>query len=153
MSHELALSRPLKQAGPFQHSGPGCNKRPVRILFITATRIGDAVLSTGLVDHLLHVHPDARFTVACGPVAEGVFEHMPNRDRTLVVDKRRYDRHWLTLWTQTVTTLWDFAVDLRGSALTLLIPARRRAIMRGGRRPGHRLTHLAGDAGARRSRR
>ncbi len=120
---------------------------PVRILFITATRIGDAVLSTGLVDHLLRVHPDARFTVACGPVAEGVFDRMPNRDRTLVVDKRRFDRHWLTLWTQTVTTLWDLAVDLRGSALTLLIPARRRAIMRGGRRPGHRLTHLAGTLG------
>ena len=119
----------------------------MRILFITATRIGDAVLSTGLVDHLLHMHPDARFTVACGPVAEGVFDRMPNRDRTLVMEKRRYDRHWLTLWTQTVTTLWDLAVDLRGSALTLLIPARRRAIMRGGRRPGHRLTHLAGTLG------
>ena len=119
----------------------------MRILFITATRIGDAVLSTGLLDHLLQVYPDARFTVACGPVAEGLFDRMPNRDRTLVIDKRRYDRHWLTLWLQTVTTRWDLAVDLRGSAITLLIPARRRAIMRGGRRPGHRLTHLAGTLG------
>ena len=119
----------------------------MRILFITGTRIGDAVLSTGLLDHLLRTHPDARFTVACGPVAEGVFDRMPNRDRTLVVDKRRFDRHWLTLWAQTVTTVWDLAVDLRGSALTLLLPVRRRAIMRGGRRPGHRLTHLAGTLG------
>jgi ADP-heptose:LPS heptosyltransferase len=116
----------------------------VRILFITATRIGDAVLSTGLLDHLLREHPEARFTIACGPVAEGLFDRMPNRDRTLVVDKRRYDLHWLTLWAQTATTIWDLAVDLRGSALTLLLPARRRAIMRGGRRPGHRLIHLAG---------
>ena len=116
----------------------------MHILFITATRVGDAVLSTGLLDHLLRRHPTARFTIACGPVAEGVFARMPNRERTLVVDKRRYDRHWLTLWLQTVTTLWDLTVDLRGSALTLLLPARRRAIMRGGRRPGHRLTHLAG---------
>jgi heptosyltransferase-3 len=116
----------------------------VRILFITATRIGDAVLSTGLLDHLGRAYPGAEFTVACGPVAEGVFTRMPGLHRILVVDKRRYDRHWLTLWLQTVTTLWDLAVDLRGSALTLLLPARRRAIMRGGRRPGHRLTHLAG---------
>ena len=116
----------------------------MRILFITATRIGDAVLSTGLLDHLLRTHPDARFTIACGPVAAGVFERMPRRERTLVVDKRRYDRHWLTLWGQTVTTLWDLAVDLRGSALTFLVPARRRAVMRGGRRPGLRLSHLAG---------
>ena len=119
----------------------------MRILFITATRIGDAVLSTGLLDHLLRTYPAARFTVACGPVAEGVFARMPGLQRILVVDKRRYDRHWLTLWTQTVTTLWDLAVDLRGSAITLLLPARRRAIMRGGRRPGHRLTHLAGVLG------
>ena len=119
----------------------------MRILFITATRIGDAVLSTGLIDHLLRTHPDARFTIACGPVAEGVFARMPNRERTLVVDKQRFDRHWLTLWAQTVTTIWDLAVDLRGSALTLLLPARRRLIMRGGRRPGHRLTHLAGALG------
>jgi ADP-heptose:LPS heptosyltransferase len=116
----------------------------VRILFITATRIGDAVLSTGLLDHLLRTYPGARVTVACGPVAEGVFARMPGLQRTLIVDKRRFDRHWLELWAQTVTTLWDLAVDLRGSALTLLLPARRRAIMRGGRRPGHRLLHLAG---------
>ena len=119
----------------------------MRILFITATRIGDAVLSTGLLDHLLRTYPQARFTVACGPVAEGVFARMPNRERTLVVEKRRFDLHWATLWAQTVTTAWDLAVDLRGSALTLLLPARRRAIMRGGRRPGHRLTHLAGALG------
>jgi heptosyltransferase-3 len=125
---------------------PGCaDTAPgVRILFITATRIGDAVLSTGLLDHLLRTYPDARFTIACGPVAEGVFERMPRRERTIVVDKRRYDAHWLTLWLQTVTTRWDLAVDLRGSALTLLLPARRRTIMRGGRRPGHRLLHIAG---------
>jgi ADP-heptose:LPS heptosyltransferase len=116
----------------------------VRILFITATRIGDAVLSTGLLDHLLRTYPDARFTIACGPVAEGVFARMPRRDRTIIVDKRRYDLHWLILWAQTVTNVWDLAVDLRGSALTLLLPARRRAIMRGGRRSGHRLLHIAG---------
>ena len=45
----------------------------MRILFITATRLGDAVLSTGLLDHLARANPAARFTIACGPVAEGVF--------------------------------------------------------------------------------
>ncbi|HEY0203136.1 MAG TPA: glycosyltransferase family 9 protein, partial [Acetobacteraceae bacterium] len=119
----------------------------MRILFITATRIGDAVLSTGLLDHLLRTYPAARFTIACGPVAEGVFARMPNRDRTLIVEKRPHDAHWLTLWAQTATHWWDLAVDLRGSALTFFLPARRRAIMRGGRRPGHRLIHLAGTLG------
>ena len=114
----------------------------MRILFITATRLGDAVLSTGVLDHLLRTHPEARVTIACGPVAEGVFARMPQRERTLVVDKRRLDRHWLTLWGQTVTTWWDLVVDLRGSALSYLIPARRRIVLRGGKRPGHKTEQL-----------
>jgi len=119
----------------------------MRILFITATRIGDAVLSTGLLDHLLRVHPEARFTIACGPVAEGVFARMPRREATLVIDKRRFDLHWLALWRATVGTVWDLVVDLRGSALSYLVPARRRVVLRGGRRPGPKLEHLAGALG------
>jgi heptosyltransferase-3 len=119
----------------------------VRILFITATRLGDAVLSTGLLDHLLRQYPDARFTIACGSVAAGIFERMPRLERLIVVEKRRFDRHWAELWLACIGTRWDLAVDLRGSALTLLLRARRRAIMRGGRRPGPRLAHLAGTLG------
>lgn len=116
----------------------------MRILFISATRIGDAVLSTGLLDYLLNRYPDAAITVACGPDAAGIFARMPRRDRTLIVHKRRFDAHWMSLWSQVAMTRWDLAVDLRGSALTLLLRARKRAIMRGGRRAGHRLTHLSG---------
>jgi ADP-heptose:LPS heptosyltransferase len=115
----------------------------MRILFITATRIGDAILSCGVLDHLLRQYPLALFTVACGPAAAGVFAKMPRRERTIIVDKRRYDTHWVKLWLRTVGTRWDLVVDLRGSALSFAIPARRRLIMRGGRRPGHRLGHLA----------
>lgn len=115
----------------------------MHILFITATRVGDAVLSTGLLDHLLRQYPDAHITIACGPAAAGVFDRMPRRDRTLIMDKRRGDLHWLALWRQVAGTVWDLVVDLRGSALSYLLLARRRAILRGGRRPGHKLAHLA----------
>lgn len=119
----------------------------MRILFVTATRIGDAVLSTGLLDHLLRTYPAARVTVACGPVAEGVFARMPRREATIVLTKRPYSQHWLSLWWQVARQRWDLVVDLRGSALAWLVPARSRAVMRGGRRPGHRLLHLAGVLG------
>jgi len=115
----------------------------VRILFVTSTRIGDAVLSTGLLDHLIRAHPAARITVACGPVAEGVFARMPNRERTIVLTKRRFGLHWLGLWGQVAPCWWDLVVDLRGSAIAWMVPARRRAVMRGGRRSGHRLLHIA----------
>jgi heptosyltransferase-3 len=119
----------------------------MRVLFITATRLGDAVLSTGLLDHLLQIHPGARFTIACGPVAAGLFDRLPGRERTLIMEKRRFDLHWLRLWRQCAGTRWDLAIDLRGSATTWLLPARKRAIMRGGRRPGHRTGHVAGVLG------
>jgi heptosyltransferase III len=112
----------------------------MRILFVTSNRLGDAVLSTGLLDHLIHAHPRARITVACGPVAEGVFARMPNRERTVVFDKRPYSLHWLPLWACAATTLWDLVVDIRGSALAWMVPARRRAVMR--RRSGHKIAQL-----------
>jgi ADP-heptose:LPS heptosyltransferase len=113
----------------------------MRILFVTSNRIGDAVLSTGLLDHLIRAHPDARITVACGPVAEGVFARMPNRERTIVMEKRPYGRHWLPLWAASVGTVWDLVVDIRASALSWLVPTRRRAVMR--KRPGHKIEQLA----------
>ncbi|MCX7685503.1 MAG: glycosyltransferase family 9 protein [Acetobacteraceae bacterium] len=119
----------------------------MRILFLAHSRLGDAVLSTGLLRHLLDRHPEARITIACGPVAEGVFARMPNRERTIILRKRRFGLHWLPLWAECVGTRWDLVVDLRGSAFAFLVPARRRAVMRGGRRPGHRLLHLAETLG------
>jgi heptosyltransferase III len=113
----------------------------MRILFVTSNRLGDAVLSTGLLDHLIRTHPDARITIACGPVAEGVFARMPNRERTIVLDKLPYSLHWLPLWVSAATTVWDLVVDIRGSALAWMVPTRRRAVMR--RRPGHKIAQLA----------
>jgi ADP-heptose:LPS heptosyltransferase len=123
------------------------SRAAMRILFITATRLGDAVLSTGLLDHLQNQFGDATFTIVCGPVAAGLFQRMDRLDRLIVMEKLRFDLHWLLLWARVSTTVWDLVVDLRGSALSLAVPAWRRAIMRGGRRPGHRLTHIGGVLG------
>jgi heptosyltransferase-3 len=105
------------------------------------------VLSTGVLAHLADTYPGARFTVACGPVAAGLFARMPNLDRLIVVEKRRFDLHWLILWARVAPYLWNQVIDLRGSALSLLLLTRHRAIMRGGRRPGHRTLHIAGALG------
>ena len=114
----------------------------MRILFITATRIGDAVLSTGLLNHLLRAHPHAKVVVACGPAAEGVFARMPNRAWTIPLSKRRFRLHWWELWRQVAGSRWDLVVDLRASGFAWAIRAKRRVVMPGGRRPGHRLAQL-----------
>jgi ADP-heptose:LPS heptosyltransferase len=117
----------------------------MRILFVTSNRVGDAVLSTGLLDHLIRRHPDARITVVCGRVAEEVFARMPNRAATIVLDKRPYGMHWPPLWARVATALWDLVVDIRGSALSWLVPTRHRAVWR--RRPGPKIAELAAVLG------
>lgn len=107
----------------------------MRILFITSNRIGDAVLSTGLLDHLLRTYPQARFTVACGAVSEGVFVRMPQLERLIGFDKRPRGMHWPPLWWATVGTRWDLVVDIRASVISWLLPTRRRAVMRRGKGP------------------
>jgi heptosyltransferase-3 len=106
----------------------------MRILVISSNRIGDAVITCGVLDGLIRTYPASRITIACGPVAEGVFARMPNRERTILVEKRPFDLHWLKLWGKVVLTVWDLVVDFRGSAMAYLVPARRRAVRR--RMPG-----------------
>ena len=117
----------------------------MRILFITSNRIGDAVLSTGLLDHLIRAYPQARFTVATGPVAEGVFTRMPGLERLITMEKRPYGRHWLPLWAWAVRHRWDLVVDIRASALSYIVATKRRAVMR--KVPGHKTAQLAAILG------
>lgn len=115
----------------------------MRILFITASRIGDAVLSTGLLNHLAERYPEARFTVACGAPAASLFAAAPFVDEVIPMVKRRRAGHWIELWRRTVTTRWSLVVDLRGSAIGWLLPAWRRRVLKSSWEPRHRLAHLA----------
>ena len=101
----------------------------MHILFVTATRIGDAVLSTGLLSYVIERFPDARLTIAAGPLAAPLFEEVPGLERVLVVRKRRAGLHWLTLYARTASRRWDLVVDLRGSGLAWMLRAGERRVM------------------------
>lgn len=119
----------------------------MRILFITASRVGDAVLSTGLLAHLAERHPSARFTVACGAAAAGLFEPAPFVERVIPMTKRRRSGHWWDLWKATTGTFWSLVVDLRGSALAYVVPTLRRRVLKSSWEPKHRLLHLSSVLG------
>ncbi|HLY46007.1 MAG TPA: glycosyltransferase family 9 protein [Stellaceae bacterium] len=115
----------------------------MRILFVTATRIGDAVLSTGLLSHVVGRYPGARLSIAAGPVAAPLFEAVPGLERLLVMRKQRAALHWLALYARTVRHRWDLVVDLRGSALAWLLRAGERRVMAKGDASEHRVRQLA----------
>ena len=119
----------------------------MRILFISSTRVGDAILSTGLLDHVIGRHPGARVTVACGPAAASLFAAVPGLERIIVLDKMKFSLHWILLWSQCVGRLWDVLVDLRNSPMAYLLPARRRHHAGRDREPVHRIHRLAGVIG------
>jgi heptosyltransferase III len=114
------------------------------ILFVTATRIGDAVLSTGLLSHLLRRYPGARLTIAAGPVAAPLFALAPGLKRLFVVHKQRWSLHWLSLYAAVAARRWDLVVDLRGSALAWLLRAGERRVMAKGNAHAHRVQQLGG---------
>ncbi|HKR87559.1 MAG TPA: glycosyltransferase family 9 protein [Phenylobacterium sp.] len=100
------------------------------ILFITATNIGDAVLSSGLIKRLSDEIPNARFTIVAGPAAAPLFSFLPNLDEVIVFAKQKDGSHWFDLWRKVRKRRWGLVVDLRGSAISRLISTRRRAVHR-----------------------
>ena len=78
----------------------------MRLLFITATRIGDAVLSSGALAHLLESYPGLQVTLAAGPPAAPLFAAVPGVVRVITVTKQPYGAHWLTLCQGVARPAW-----------------------------------------------
>lgn len=116
------------------------------ILFITASRIGDAVLSSGLLKTLHDEVPNAAFTIVAGPVAAPLFRDTPGLKRTIVMEKVKGSGHWFGLWREVQGTRWTAVVDMRGSALTNFLKSRRKLVNRRpptGADPVHKVVEAA----------
>ena len=123
------------------------NPKPMRILFITSTRIGDAVLSSGVLGRLQRLYPGARLTIVCGPAVAPLFTHVPNLEKIVPFQRRRWLGHWFALWGDCVTRYWTVVVDLRRSALVYLVLAGRRYRMSHDRPGVHKVRQLAESVG------
>ncbi len=115
----------------------------MNILFITANRLGDAVLSTGILGVLIDRYPGAQVTVACGLLPAPLFNEIPQVVRLIEMVKQPYHRHWRRLWWQTVWTKWDLIVDLRNSVVSRLLRSRSRKVFTGLKPRQHMVEGLA----------
>ena len=98
----------------------------MKLLFVTSTRVGDAILSTGLLHQVIEANVDVKVTVACGPAAAPLFEAVPNLERIIVLDKMLLSMHWLRLWLLCIGHFWDLVIDLRNAPVTYLFARRQR---------------------------
>lgn len=115
----------------------------MKILFISSTRIGDAVLSTGILTHLQRTHEQARFTIVCGHLPAPLFKEFPNLEKLVVLEEKRSLKRWYNLWRTCRRDRWDMIVDLRGSALAFFLRARKRFVWRKNESLSHRTEQLA----------
>jgi len=118
-----------------------------RVLFITSTRIGDAVINSGLLNHLVETRPEARFSIACGPLAEPLFRAVPRLDEIIVMAKKKGGGHWIDLWKQTVGKRWDLVVDIRCSGTSYFLRAGERRILSQSKAPIHKVEEAASVLG------
>ncbi|NBT85171.1 MAG: glycosyltransferase family 9 protein [Alphaproteobacteria bacterium] len=100
----------------------------MKILFITCSRIGDAVLTTGILSEIQKRYPFAKVTIAVDPLPASLFEDYPLLNDLIVFPKQRLSKHWLTLWTKVVGQKWDWVIDLRGSAISYLLLTKKRVV-------------------------
>ncbi len=119
----------------------------MKLLFVTSNRIGDAVLSTGILGHLIDRHPGLRVTVACGPDSAALFEEVPGLERLIPLSKMTWKRHWLGLWRACVGTYWDLVVDIRRSIIGWSVLHRRTLVVPRDNRNLHRVRLLGATLG------
>ena len=100
----------------------------MKILFITANRLGDAVLTTGLLALMERTCQNAHITIACGPYGADLFRAIPCLDRLIIIKKRRYNLHWLDLWRECHNIKWDLVVDMRNSLVSRLLMTNQLAV-------------------------
>ena len=117
--------------------------RTFPILFITASRIGDAVLSSGLIRTLIDEVPDARFTIVASALTAPMFAQTPGLQSVIVLEKRPLGLHWFDLWRQIWRRQWGLVVDLRGSALSTFLRRKRRAVYKRGGPAVHKVVEAS----------
>ena len=109
------------------------------ILMISPSRLGDAVLSSGLIKTLIDQVPRARFTIVASALTAPLFAEVPGLDRVIVMEKRAMGLHWFRLWREVNTRRWGLIVDHRGSPVSGFLRRSRRAVYRKSTQPMHKV--------------
>ena len=104
------------------------------ILLITLSNIGDALMTTPVLEALHHQYPQAVIDIVTDARASDLFELCPYRGEIIL--KHKGWRGTLALVKRLRVTRYDLMVDLRTDGLTLLLRARRKRTRRGNRTTG-----------------
>lgn len=97
-----------------------------KVLLITLSNIGDAIMTTPVMEALHAKYPRAQMDIVTDLRSVELFEHCPYRGNLFLRDKQQGWRGTLALLRQLRHTRYDLVVDLRTDGLPWLLRARRR---------------------------
>ena len=97
----------------------------LKVLFVGNTRIGDFILTSGLLRHIVKTYPQSRITLAVGAPCLPLTSHIPNVDRIIPIQKRPWNLHWWDLWREVSGESWDLVIDLRDSIISRAVSGKK----------------------------
>ncbi len=97
------------------------------ILYIAEAEAEAAVLSSGVLAHLVEAVPNADFTIVGSAASAPLFADTPNLRRLIVLD-RTGNWDWIQLWNQVRDTRWGLVVDMRGTKFSERLRRQKRAV-------------------------
>ena len=95
-----------------------------KILFITLSNIGDAILTLPVLDVLLENFPDSKVTVMSAQRPQELFRNNPAISRVIIFDKHAGLRKNRKLFNELKKEDFDLVVDLRNTLYGALLPAK-----------------------------
>ena len=114
----------------------------MRLLFIANTRLGDAILSTGLLSYYSQSSGDIEITVICSPLTKPIFESVPNVICVMAYQKQKRAGHWFKAWSEIERGPWDIIVDLRNSLFSKFLRAKKVIRYKTNKKVMHRVVSL-----------
>lgn len=97
-----------------------------KILFITLSNIGDAILTLPVLDRLKDAFLELQVTCIAAPRTKEIFENNPNISRFIIYNKHSRLREKIKLLNELRREHFDIIVDLRNSLFQLFLPAKHK---------------------------
>lgn len=107
-----------------------------KVLLITLSNIGDAIMATPVMEALHAKHPRGQMDIVTDRRSIELFEHCPYLGKLFLRDKQQGWYGTLALLRQLRNTRYDLVVDLRTDGLAWLLRAKRRLTRWGCRQTG-----------------
>ena len=91
----------------------------MKILFIGNSRLGDAILSTPILNH--YNLKKNKITVVCSPLSKEIYSSFLSVEKIIVLKKKKKGLHWLKAYTLLESAKWDIVIDLRNTILSRFV--------------------------------